>query len=1112
MDLSTDEMIGDPAASVVGWARRRAIWSCDRRRAHLGSSTPMRARTEMSGHDDEAVVPTRREMVPFGVVALVGLATVVMPGPPIDWWLFAGAVVITVVLAAVGALLPALPSNRIVVGLLPLAYFVVVGVLRHATQGATSGFMPLVMLPVVWLALYGSWRQMIAGLLALALTFLLPYVLFGEPRYTPSSLRSTLLWIAVATLTGLVIQQLLTRTRASRDRLAGVLRAATGTAIVGTDAQGVIRVFNVGAERMLGWSAEDVIGRRASFLHDPGELAERARELGVAPEEVVIAGARGGGAETRRWTYVRKDGERLQVSLTTTAERDAAGELIGYLGVGTDITERVRAEEGLRVTAARLHAILRHTPASVAMRDADGRYLLVNSHWEQITGLSGEAVIGRTAEEVLPAAVAELSESARLSVLERGETVEYERDVALNGGEARVYHVIEFPLLDEAGTVFATGTVGADVTDRHRALAAAMDASRAKSEFVANMSHEIRTPLNGVIGMLELLKGTPLTAEQLEYARTAESSGDALLTVINDILDFSKIEAGRLDLDEYDFDPRQLVEDTCEMLAAQAHGKDLELTQWIDDDLPALTRGDGGRLRQVLTNLLSNAIKFTAAGEVRVSVRREQAPSGAVRVRVEVTDTGIGIAPERVQELFEPFSQADVSTTRRYGGTGLGLAISRQLVELMGGEIGAESEPGAGSTFWFTARLGRVPEERATRRARVSIPEGTRILVVDDNATNRAIVSGYLREREARCDMAVSGRDALAKLHAAARAGEPYELVVLDCHMPEMDGIELTREIRATPRLRSARLLMLTSTGGDMEAAREAGVDRYVGKPIRRARLLETVAELLAGTPAEQAAREAPQPAAATDAVPVRGRVLVAEDNPVNQLVITGMLAKRGFQADVVADGEAAVTGLRPGEHAAVFMDCQMPVLDGYEATERIRAGEGPGTRVPVIAMTAHAMAGDRERCLASGMDDYMSKPVRAEDLDAVIERWLDGDGPGPTQVTAGARNGGLVDAARIAALRAEYPDMAEQLLDVFERATPPVLQELRSAVERSDADAVGRAAHRLKGSCQNMGATAMAAVSATLERDAARAGAAVAELDDLFGRTVEEVRRIVTA
>jgi PAS domain S-box-containing protein len=1045
----------------------------------------------MSGRDHEGVVPTRREMLPFGIAAAIGLATVVMPGPSIDWALYAAAVALTLALAAVAYTMPEMPSDRVLVGVLPVGYLIVVALLRHATQGTISGFMPLVTLPVVWLALYGTWRQMAAGLVALALTFLLPYAIFGDPRYPASSLRNTLLWITVATLTGVVIQRLLSRTRATRDRLAGVLAAATGTAIVGTDCDGIVTVFNVGAERMTGYSAEEMIGRRtANVLIDPVEMAERAAELGVAPgPEVFLAG-------TRRWTYVRKDGERLQVSLTSTAEHDADGEVIGYLGVATDITDRVRVADRLRETAARLQAVLDFTPASISMRDAEGRYVLVNRHWEAISGATAEEAIGRTAGDVLPKAIAPLSQSAHRSVLERGEAVEYERAVTTLADGEHTYHAVEFPLRDEHGRVYATGTVAADVTDRHRALAAAMEASRAKSDFVANMSHEIRTPLNGIIGMLELLKGTPLTGEQLEYARTAEASGEALLTVINDILDFSKIEAGRLDLDAYDFDPRHLVEDTCEMLAAQAHGKDLELTEWIDAELPVLVRGDGGRVRQVLTNLVANSIKFTESGEVRVSVRVTETTPTGVTMRVEVADTGIGIPPERVAELFEPFSQADVSTTRRYGGTGLGLTISRQLVGLMGGSIGAESEPGAGSTFWFEVPLDTVHEARATRRARVTIPEAARILVVDDNATNRAIVAGYLRERDARCDEAASGRQALTRLHDAAAAGEPYELVVLDRNMPQMDGIELARRIRATPRLRSARLLMLTSSGGDMDAAREAGVDSYVGKPIRRARLLETVAELLSGAPAE---RSAPA-AAGGEPVPIRGRVLVAEDNPVNQVVITAMLARRGYDADVVSDGAAAVAGLRPGDHAAVFMDCQMPVLDGYEATERIRAGEAPGTRVPVIALTAHAMAGDRERCLAAGMDDYMAKPLRAEELDAVLERWLD----------RGAAGGELVDARRIVSLRDDYPEMIGELVDVFADATPPLLDELRDAVARHDDGDIARVAHRLKGSCQNMGATAMASVSATLEGGAADPGAGAQELASLFDRTLHEVRRLI--
>jgi CheY-like chemotaxis protein/HPt (histidine-containing phosphotransfer) domain-containing protein len=603
--------------------------------------------------------------------------------------------------------------------------------------------------------------------------------------------------------------------------------------------------------------------------------------------------------------------------------------------------------------------------------------------------------------------------------------------------------------------------------------------------------------------MLELLKDTGLTAQQADYVQTAESSGDALLSVINDILDFSKMEAGRLELDEHDFDLRALVEETCEMLAVHAYGKGLELSLWIDDALPATVRGDGGRLRQVLTNLLSNAIKFTASGEVTVRVAMERRDSSELVAAFEVADTGIGIDPDRVDALFEPFSQADVSTTRRFGGTGLGLAIATQLVGMMRGELSAESLPGEGSTFRFTATLGTHVEAEVPRVAEPAIADGTRVLVVDDNAANREIVLGYLRAAGARCEDADSGPVALDRLRTAAGAGTPFQAVVLDCHMPGMDGIELAREIRAAPSLRGAHLLMLTSTSSDATAAREAGVARYMAKPVRRARLLSAVAELLAGTPVE------PEPAAETPPVPderapVRGRVLVAEDNAVNQAVIVGMLAKRGFAADVVGDGAAAVGGLRPGEHAAVFMDCQMPVLDGYAATERIRAQETPGERVPIIAMTAHAMAGDRERCLAAGMDDYVAKPVRPEELDAVLERWLGDPGDGEPDV--------LVDAERIRSFVEDFPGMAEQLLALFADTTPPLVDELRAAAERGDADAVRRTLHQLKGSCQNMGAVAMAEVCVAAEAGTTTEPDAAEQLRALLSRTVHEATRIIAA
>ena len=765
-------------------------------------------------------------------------------------------------------------------------------------------------------------------------------------------------------------------------------------------------------------------------------------------------------------------------------------------------------EEALRLASDRLQGILEHATALVSVKDVDGRYVAVGRAWERVHGLTAEQARGRTFAELKPGwSDAAASRASELQVMRTGEVLEYERESITPTGTAS-YVTVQFPLKDAAGDVYAVVSMSTDVTDRKRALAEAVEASRSKSEFLANMSHEIRTPLNGVIGMTELLLQTELGTEQREYARTAASSGEALLGVINDILDFSKIEAGKLELDAHEFDLREAVEDTCEMLAGQAHGKALELTAFVAEDVPAVVRGDRGRLRQIVTNLVSNAIKFTHRGEVAVRVELlERAGRDAV-LRFEVADSGIGIEPAKLATLFESFSQADTSTTRRYGGTGLGLAISRQLVALMHGEIGATSEPGAGSRFHFTVRLPAPETGRPARREALTVPAGLNVLVVDDNATNREIVSAYLRSSEVRCELADSGAAALAAMHAAARAGEPFAIVVLDAQMPEMDGLDLAAAIRQAPSLRETPLVMLTSTGEHRARARELGITGYLTKPVRRARLLDTLADVAHGN--DPATTEAGS--AQVGGLPHMARILVAEDNVVNQLVIETMLDKRGFAVDVAADGAEALAHLAHGTYAAVFMDCQMPNIDGYEATQRIRAQEHDGTRLPVIAMTAHAMKGDRERCLAAGMDDYLSKPLRPDALDAVLERWL-GVAPvtAPSAETDMAASDALVDEARMRTFRDDYPDIVDQLVDLFLESTPPLLEELHSALDGDDGKELRRAAHKLKGSCQNVGATFMATLCKSLEQGDGDARETLAELDAALAPTEAAIRQALT-
>jgi len=785
----------------------------------------------------------------------------------------------------------------------------------------------------------------------------------------------------------------------SNASLQAVMDAATEVAIIATALDGTITLFNRGAENLLGYRAEEVVGQQTPLIfHVPEEVALRETELTahygrqVAGFHATVEAAEREGAEKREWTYLRKDGHRVPAETVVTAIRGAGGETIGYLTVAQDITQRKKAETEL------------------------ARYR------EQLEQLVEERTIELT--------------------------------VATEAAEA---------------------------------------ANRAKGAFLANMSHEIRTPMNAIMGMIHLALRTPLTPKQQEYLGKATFAAESLLGIINDILDFSKIEAGKLDLERTDFLLDEVLERVSSIISAKAMEKGIEFLIKVDPQVPPSLSGDPLRLGQVLINLCNNAVKFTQVGEIVLEITPAAYPDNdRVTLRISVRDTGIGMTPQQMSRLFTPFNQGDTTSSRKYGGTGLGLAISRELVELMGGTIGVESVPGKGSDFHFTVTVGIGRLQPHPPVETTGELHGLRVLVVDDSGNARAVFHNLLSSLGYRVTEVSSTSEGIEEIERSAPSS-PYDVVFVDWRMPEIDGFRASAMIRALPLSPPPKIIMVTAYGNDavQRRALEEGLDGYLTKPITISTLFDAIMGAF-GKEGAQRARQLPRKEVAQGEV-LRGlmgaRVLLVEDNDFNQMVAAELLTEAGMSVSVAENGFEALELVRQNEFQAVLMDLQMPGMDGLEATRQIRALP-QFAALPIIAMTAHAMVRDRERCLAAGMNDYLSKPIAPNELYEALGRWIVRPEPPPAARPA--------PAAESAHLPAELPGISvrsglqhvnnkeafyRQMLEKFLESKKDSGQEIRREFAAGNREVAGRTAHSLKSIAGTIGAEGLMGAAAALEK-----------------------------
>jgi PAS domain S-box-containing protein len=841
---------------------------------------------------------------------------------------------------------------------------------------------------------------------------------------------------------------------------------AVNDSILVTDSRGKIIRCNRSAIHWLGTSFDQLVNTPIDLwfyeYYSPDQV-----KLASLPQNTQLPG-RPGWFDLRRYPIALED------------------DLEGSIFIIRDVTEQRKAEAIIREQKERLEALVENSPVAIVTVGMDRDIVSTNPAFERMFGYASREVIGQDLDHLLANDTVHTTQVPYSERLFQGEPVKCINQRRRKDGNLADVEISGVPLIVE-NKIIGGLWLYHDITELMQARRAAEQADRAKSEFLANMSHEIRTPMNGIIGLIELTMGTELTPEQSDFLVGARESADALLSVLNGILDFSKIEAGQLELEHIDFNLPSVVEGVAQTLASRADNKGLEIVSFISSDVPSRVRGDPGRLRQILVNLVENAIKFTEKGEIFIRTDLECVEDGKTTVRFSVVDTGIGIPPERQTAIFERFVQADGSTTRKYGGTGLGLTISKQLAEMMGGEIGVNSDAGKGSTFWFTVVLDEALTQE-TLQVYTDI-HGLRMLVVDDNATNRRVFTKMLESFGCQVSTADGGRRVVQTLIRASLTNNPFRVVLLDMQMPEMDGEQTLEAIRSEPMTQTVDVIVLTSIGhrADFSQVKSLGCSGYLIKPIKQAQLRESLESVVSQSNRKENRRVSAIDQPISDHSGRGLKILLAEDNEINQKMAKVLLTRQGHAVDVARNGKEAVEASTHCDYDLIFMDVQMPGMDGFEATRNIRTLEGNNRHTPIIAMTAYAMPEDRDRCLTVGMDDYLSKPLSPAKVFEVIEHWgyLLKAAPTPRfemPIEEAADPTAPLDMEHALSRFSNDQEFFFLLLKDFLLAIPEKMSIMQEALQQHDFEKLSRQAHNLKGVASNFSAMELSSLSNQLD------------------------------